>query len=818
MPKSVLITPEDVKARGKIDSVSIPLNQYNKSFTDEIEHYGADRLIDMYYTMRLIRCLELALDVLKIEGSYKGMEYNHPGAAHISVGQEAPAVGQGLVLDADDMIFGSHRSHGEIIAKCFSAIRQTDENALQGIMESFLDGKTLSVVERHLPTEQIGDMAENFILYGILAEIFGRSTGFNCGMGGSMHTFFVPFGCMPNNAIVGGSTDLAVGAALFKKINRRKGIVIANMGDGAMGCGPVWEALCIASMDQYTTLWDELPGAPPFMLNIQNNFYGMGGQTKGETMGFVYPARIGAGVNPLAMHSERVDGMNPLAVADAVSRKKQCLLEGRGPVLLETVVYRHARHSQSDQSSYRTKEEVDAFIEHDCIRNFEASLLEHGLITSSYVDELTELLDEKIAGIMHLAIDEKISPREDERFIENVMFSNARVESYSHAEPDVLLPLEENPRLQQIAKKHRFALNEEGKPHPATKVYAIRDAIFDAMIHRFYKDPTMVAYGEENRDWGGAFACYRGLTEALPYHRLFNTAISEGAIVGSGVGYALSGGRAVVELMYCDFLGRAGDEVFNQMPKWQSMSGGILHMPLILRMSVGNKYGAQHSQDWTSIVTHIPGLQVMYPVSPYDARGMLNTALAGSDPVLFFECQRLYGQGELFHPGGVPTEYYEIELGEPDIKRAGGDVTICTIGRPLYEAVAAAEILSAKYGVEAEIIDLRFLNPLNYEPIIQSVKKTGRVIIVSDACERASFSHTVASNLNRYAFTRMDAPAVVLGARNWIVPSAELEEVFFPQADWIIDAIHEEILPLPGHTPRSIQSSTEMIRRNRMGC
>ena len=126
--------------------------------------------------------------------------------------------------------------------------------------------------------------------------------------------------------------------------------------------------------------------------------------------------------------------------------------------------------------------------------------------------------------------------------------------------------------------------------------------MFEAIIDRFYADPTLVAYGEENRDWGGAFAVYRGLTEALPYHRLFNSPISEGAIVGTAVGYALEGGRALVELMYCDFMGRAGDEIFNQLAKWQAMSGGLLKMPVVLRVSVGSKYGAQHSQDWTQHV------------------------------------------------------------------------------------------------------------------------------------------------------------------------------------------------------------------------
>ena len=158
-----------------------------------------------------------------------------------------------------------------------------------------------------------------------------------------------------------------------------------------------------------------------------------------------------------------------------------------------------------------------------------------------------------------------------------------------------------------------------------------------------------MAYGEENRDWGGAFAVYQGLTEALPYHRLFNSPISEAAIAGTAVGYALEGGRPLIELMYCDFLGRAGDEVFNQLSKWQSMSGGLLKMPVVMRVSVGSKYGAQHSQDWTSLCAHIPGLQVVFPATPYDAKGLMQSALTGTDPVIFFESQRVYDQPELFH-------------------------------------------------------------------------------------------------------------------------------------------------------------------------
>jgi 2-oxoisovalerate dehydrogenase E1 component len=287
--------------------------------------------------------------------------------------------------------------------------------------------------------------------------------------------------------------------------------------------------------------------------------------------------------------------------------------------------------------------------------------------------------------------------------------------------------------------------------------------------------------------------------------------------VGTAVGYALSGGRVVAELMYCDFMGRAGDEIFNQMAKWQAMSAGALQMPLVLRVSVGAKYGAQHSQDWTSMVAHTPGLKVMFPATPYDAKGMLNLALRGTDPVIFFESQRLYSEPETLVEGGVPVDHYEVPLGEPALRRTGRDLTMVTVGATLYRALEAAAELEAKYGLTSDVIDARFINPLNYGPIIESVKKTGKVLLASDACERGSFMHTIASNITQLAFDYLDAPVAVVGARNWITPAAEMEEAFFPQNEWLIDTIHERIVPLPGHTPTTAQSTAEILRRNRLG-
>ncbi|MDR0848542.1 MAG: dehydrogenase [Propionibacteriaceae bacterium] len=816
MTKSLVVDPSQVRRPGFLTFPQIPINAYVLDLPSEVGRYGDTGLVNVLHDMMVVREFESMLNSIKTTGSWQGVSYNHAGPAHLSMGQEASSVGQALELDPEDFIFGSHRSHGEILAKCFSASRKMDPSSVRTIMETFLDGDTLRMAES-LPYTDESDLVANFILFGTLAEIFARRAGFNRGMGGSMHAFFTPFGSMPNNAIVGGSAPIAQGAALFKRINKQPGIVVSNIGDASMGCGPVWEAMMFAAMDQFTTLWPESAGGnPPILFNFFNNFYGMGGQTRGETMGYDILARVGAGVNPETMHAERVDGYNPLAVANAIRRKKELLLAGKGPVLMDTITYRLSGHSPSDASSYRTREEVELWERADSIIDFSTLLVANSIATQDQVDSLRASVVEKLAKVLELAADDEKCPRVDAEFIESVILSNTHVESFGVGTPQLSEPLEDNARVKSIATKVRTSVDAEGKPVSKVRMYQFRDGLFEAMAHRFSIDETMAAWGEENRDWGGAFAVYRGLTELLPYNRLFNSPISEAAIVGAGVGYAMCGGRAVVELMYCDFLGRAGDEIFNQVAKWQAMSAGLLKMPLVVRVSVGNKYGAQHSQDWAGLVAHIPGLKVYYPATPTDAKGMLNLALAGSDPVIFLESQKLYDKGEDFEKEGVPQGYYETPEGQSAVRREGTDITIATVGPTLYTALDAAKALE-DYGVSAEVVDLRFVAPLDYTVLVDSVKKTGRLVLVSDAVERGSFMQTVGATVSQVAFDYLDAPVVVLGARNHITPAPELEKLFFPQPSTILDAIHERVHPLPGYQPASDESDKEMLRRAKSG-
>lgn len=846
MTKRLMVIPEEVRKEAVIELGSIPVNAYQKSVSEEIgsdSGITAGACLRIYRDMCLIREFETMLDNIKKLGAYRGIEYKHLGPAHLSIGQEGAAVGEACHLRVADHIFGSHRSHGEIIAKSLRAIYELKGGGLRGIMENYFDGAILKMVEAHEPdweglrlkgkasgkgkggfsSDEEEEAGIDFLLYGLLSEIFGRENGFNKGMGGSMHAFFIPFGVFPNNAIVGGSGDIATGAALYKRVRRQAGIVVANIGDASIGCGPVWEGLQFSAMAQFKTLWEEdCRGGLPIVFNFMNNFYGMGGQPIGETMGFEYLSRSGAAINPANMHAETVDGNNPLAVADAYARKKALLEAGDGPVLLDVQCYRQTGHSPSDQSSYREREEIEMWRSVDPITEFGAKLLEAGVASEGDLEAVQAYVTKKVTKACTLATNDELSPRmvlTPHTGLAEIMFADVDEKELPglEREDDVLIPFEENPRVKQIAKKSRSGLDEDGKVLKESKAVSFRDGIFEAIVHHFYNDSRMVAYGEENRDWGGAFAVYRGLTESLPYHRLFNSPISEGAIVGTAVGFALEGGRPVVELMYCDFMGRAGDEVFNQLAKWIAMSGGYCRMPVVLRVSVGNKYGAQHSQDWTALCGHIPGLKVCFPATPYSAKGLMASALRGNDPVVFFESQRIYDVTEVFHKDGVPAEYYTVPLGVPEVLKEGSDLTILTFGATLYRAYEAVQRFESEYGLSVELIDGRTLVPFDYEILYNSVKKTGKLILGSDACERGSYLHTVAAQITQIAFDYLDAPPAVVGAKNWIVPPAELEDDYYPMVSSFLDVYHTQIKPLPGYEAREPRHPAELMRLSKEG-
>lgn len=824
MAKELLIDPAAVHAPGRLDLGSIEINSYTYDPAAERAAHGDAAMRRIGRDMVLVREFEQMLNSIKREASYLGVDYVHAGPAHLSIGQEAQAVGQAYTLGVEDRVFGSHRSHGEVIAKGLSAITKTDSETLFRSFEGWAEGDAWEVVRERLDSDDPERLAINYLMYGMTAETFGRRTGFNRGLGGSMHAFFPPLGIYPNNAIVGGSAPLATGAALHNRIRRAPGITVASIGDASTGTGPVWESMGFAAQAQFRTLFDEAHrGGLPVVFFIVNNFYGMGGQPIGETMSFERLARIGAGVNPERMHVQTVNGNDPFAVIDAMRTARTHLEEGTGPVLIDCQTYRLSGHSPSDSSSYRTKEEMDLWTAADPIQAHYRRLVEGGVAgEDAYAADLS-WAQEILRPVLEAAIDTDVSPRlelrSDPAIMAAMTFNDTSIDD-ADAGPvppgETTVPLAELAHHQAIAKKSRVGV-VDGKTLSGARAVTFRDALFESLASAVERDDRIALWGEENRDWGGAFGVYRGLTEFLPRHRLFNAPISEAAIVGTGVGFALAGGRPVVELMYADFIGRAGDEIFNQMAKWQPMSGGLATVPMVLRVSVGSKYGAQHSQDWSSMVTGVPGLKAVFPATARDAKGLLTAALRGNDPVVFFESQRLYDLPEIVHPDGVPAEDYTIPIGVPRIVREGSDLTIMTVGATLYRALEAADRLQSEHGLSVEVIDARSLVPFDYELLLASVAKTGRLLLASDANLRGSWLNTVAATVQTQAFDELDAPVTVLGARNWIAPPAELEWEYFVTPDDIIDAVHTRIQPLTGHTARPLPGAEGTLDESRRG-
>ena len=531
MPKSLYIDPVKVREPGYIHFEDIPVCQYNKTIKQELEegNYTKEDLIRIYRDMAICREFEHMLTLIKTQANYNGVETTYPGPAHLSLGQEASCVGEAYLLTKDDITFGSHRSHSEILSKGLSCINKLSDEELMSTMENFLGGKTLAAVKKFADTSDVKELAIRFLLYGTVAEIFARENGFHHGMGGSMHAFFLPFGIYPNNAIVGGSAPIATGAALYQKNNDKKGVVVCNIGDASLGCGPVYEAMNFSAMDQFKTLWEEgRKGGLPIIFNVFDNFYGMGGQTMGETMAYNMPARLGAGITPSQMHAERVDGWNPLAVIDAYKRKMELIKNNEGPVLLDVVTYRLVGHSTSDQNAYRTKEEIEDWRSHDPIVKFREALVEAGVESDEFFAKLLQDTADRMTMICRAADDKEISPYVDfdknPDYLANLMFSNETVRSMGapNQKLNVTGPKESCKRYADLAKKEHFAFDKDGNKFSDMKVYNIRDAIFEPLINKYYEDPTLVAYGEDVRDWGGAYAVYRGLMDVIPHSRLFD--------------------------------------------------------------------------------------------------------------------------------------------------------------------------------------------------------------------------------------------------------------------------------------------------------
>jgi pyruvate/2-oxoglutarate/acetoin dehydrogenase E1 component len=310
------------------------------------------------------------------------------------------------------------------------------------------------------------------------------------------------------------------------------------------------------------------------------------------------------------------------------------------------------------------------------------------------------------------------------------------------------------------------------------------------MREEMLRDERVFVMGEDVGLYGGAYGATRGLWQEFGEWRVIDTPISEATIGGAAVGAAMAGMRPVAEIMYVDFTPLAMDQIANQGAKNRYMFGGKTSVPMVLRTEggAGRAIAAHHSQSLESLWTHFPGIYVVMPATPYDAKGLLKAAIRDDNPVMFIEHKMLYKE-----KGPVPEEEYIIPLGVADVKREGKDVTLVTYSRMVYRALEAAEIL-AKEGIDVEVIDLRTLKPLDIDTVVASVKKTGRLVGLTEAYENTSFINEVMAQVNEHAFDWLDAPMVRVASANVPVPRAEvLEDLAIPNVNRITAACRKVV-------------------------
>lgn len=580
----------------------------------------------------------------------------------------------------------------------------------------------------------------------MMAEVLGKSGGYCKGKGGSMHIADVAHGNLGATGIVGGNIPVAVGAALAQKLMATDRVVLCFFGDGASNTGNFHESLNMAS------LWDL-----PVIFVVENNLYAMSVPwAKASKLPHVSERAAAYGIPGVT-----VDGMHVLEVRKAVAGAVDRARRGEGPTIVECMTYRYFGHSHSDPRAYRTREEEASFRDRDPIKRLSSDLCAVGMASEGEIEKVDDMVKNKLAEAMQ--------------------YSEASAEPDPHQlYTDVFAPAKTNHRDIEIEKK----LRERIRTDPGIRQISYAQALVEAAREEMKRDEKVFIFGEDVGLYGGAYGATRGLFDEFGEKRVIDTPISEATIGGAAVGAAMAGMRPIAEIMYVDFTPLAMDQIANQGAKNRYMFGGKTSVPMVIRTEggAGRAIAAHHSQSLESLWTHFPGIYVVMPSTPYDAKGLLKAAIRDDNPVMFIEHKMLYKE-----KGPVPDEEYIIPLGVADIKRPGKHLTIVTYSRMVGLSIEAAELL-AKEGIDVEVVDLRTLKPLDIDTIVTSIKKTGRFLGVTESYENTSFINEVMVQINELAFDWLDAPMMRLAAANVPVPRAEiLEDMAIPNVKRIVE-------------------------------
>ncbi len=635
-------------------------------------------------------------------------------------------------------------------------IRRFDER----VTELFRDGRIKGTAHSYVGQEAVGAavgaslLEQDFVVSNhrghghciakgartdlMMAELFGSDAGYCRGLGGSMHIAALGSNILGANGIVGAGMGIGAGAALAATIRGEDSVAICFFGDGASNEGIFHETMNLAS------IWKL-----PLVFVCENNNYGLSTSIRSVTSVDKLSKRAaGYGVPGVT-----VDGNDVIAVHDAVSAAVARARSGQGPTMIEAVTYRSGDHSmRANLPRYRSETEEGAWRKRDPVKRLERILLGRDGIDGERLEAIRAEVEDELDGAVAFA--ERGAPPSVEMMEAAVYAPHAR-----HTEP-----------AQRGAREITYS-----------------EALNEAMRQEMERDERVFVMGEDVAGIGGIFGSTRGLLDQFGPERVRDTPISEMGYSSAGVGAAVVGMRPVIEIQIFDFVTHMMDPIVNQAAKFRYMLGGRPTVPIVFRGPQGGglRLAAQHSQSLEAWFNHVPGLVVVAPSTPYDAKGLLTAAIRDDNPVIFLEHKLLY----LGDKAAVPEQPYAIPLGKAEIKREGSDVTVVATQIMVERALTAALQLERE-GLSIEVVDPRTLRPLDEDTILASVRKTNRLVIVHEAPKTGGFGGEIAALVAEKGFDDLDAPILRVGGREVPMPYNDaLERAAIPQVKDIVAAI-----------------------------
>jgi 2-oxoisovalerate dehydrogenase E1 component len=573
----------------------------------------------------------------------------------------------------------------------------------------------------------------------LVAELYGRATGCSHGRGGSMHLFAPEVGLMGTSGIVGPCILQAAGAGYSFRLRKTNGVAVAFFGDGAVNNGAFHEGLNLAAISKL-----------PVLFVCENNRFA-------TEVPFEYAAGnpdVASRGTAYGMPGVALDGNDVLAVRAAAGEAVARARSGGGPTLLECRTYRTRPHAEGmGDFTYRTREEVDAWKARCPIESFRPAVVAGGTVTAAELDAIDAEVQREVEAAHREA---EAAPWPDP----------ATATTHVYAEPRRVAP----------------------PPPPGERLVTFSQATLEALGAEMAADPTIFVLGEGIGARGGNFKTTAGLYDRYGAERLRDTPICERGFVGLACGAAMTGARPVIDFMFADFVLDAVGEIVNQIAKVRYMSGGRLRVPVLLRgcVGIGHSAATHHSGSYYPLFAHVPGLRVVVPSSPYDAKGLLHHALRCDDPVIFLEHREL-----LAVKGPVPEQPYEVPFGRAAVVREGTNVTVVALARMVHHALRAADELAGE-GVSVEVIDPRTVAPLDVETIGRSVAKTGRLLIADEAFGPFGVGAEVVAQIADRYFDELDAPVRRLNGAHTPTPySPPLEAAVVPDATAVARAARD---------------------------